>query len=53
MEDALYNHKQVFPSYHRNIKSIQFLSAAPIFTEKIARQEFRNAVEPEESEEEE
>ena len=43
MEDALYNHRKIFPSLHRNLKLIQFLSAAPFFTEKIAEQEFRNA----------
>ncbi len=43
MEDALGNHKKIFPGYHRNLESSRFLSAAPLFTEKIAGQEFRNA----------
>ncbi len=44
MEDALKNHKQMFPSFHRNIKLIQFLSGHPMITEKIATREFEDIV---------
>ena len=53
MEDALRDHRSMFSSHHHNIKLIQFLSAAPLFTEKIAGQEFFNAVQASESDEEE
>ena len=42
IEDALKNHKQKFPSHHRNIKLIQFLSGNPMITEKIASREFED-----------
>ncbi len=44
IEDALKNHKQKFPSHHRNIKLIQFLSGHPMITEKIASREFEDVV---------
>lgn len=44
IEDALKNHRQMFPSYHRNIKLIQFLSGHPMITEKIATREFEDIV---------
>lgn len=47
MEEALREHRHVLPSYHRNIKLIQFLSAAPFLTNKIAEADIVDVIKQE------
>jgi hypothetical protein len=47
MEEALKAHKTMFPSFHRNIKLIQFLSGTPFLTNKIAEAEIIDVVKQE------
>lgn len=40
IEDAIKEHRATFPSFHRNLKYVQFVSSAPFITEKISKRDF-------------
>ena len=44
IEDALKDHKKQFPSYHRNLKLVQFITGHPMVTDKVAKREFEDIV---------